>query len=179
MAEHFTNENYLDSKNHKLQSSNRFELEENIINADPNVIPNGFNQNNKLNFNVNTDNESEQELNYESNNEELNYVPNESNNLISEELSNNSPQISPSESNNNEKEENTPLTNYLNEVAGADKNKQDRKNIQELKNLSKLSEKERNNYIIGNELMEIFPISLIIAFIIFILLLIYVLGFKG
>lgn len=170
MTEHFTNENYLDSKNHKLQSSNRFELEENIINADPNVIPNGFNQNNKLNFNVNTDNESEQELNY---------GPNESNNLISEELVNYSPQIFPSESNNNKKEENTPLTNYLNEVAGSDKNKQDRKNIQELKNLSKLSEKERNNYIIGNELMEVFPISLIIAFIIFILLLVYVIGFKG
>ena len=172
MIEHFTNENYLDSKNHKLQSSNKFELEENIITSDPNVIPNGFNEDNNNNEIINTN-----EVNNDNeilDNIPVNIAPFPS---VSEDL--NSPEISPSVSDNFPKEENTPLTNYLNEVVGANKNKQERKNIQELKKLSKMNKNERNNMIIGNELMEVFPISLIIAFIIFILLLIYVIGFKG
>ena len=171
MIEHFTNENYLDSKNHKLQSSNKFELEQNIITSDPNVIPNGFIEENKNevinNDEVNNTNQLLQDIPFNVNN-----FPSVSDNL-------NTPEISPSVSDNFPKEENTPLTNYLNEVVGANKNKQDRKTINELKKLSKMNKNERNNMIIGNELMEVFPISLIIAFIIFILLLIYVIGFKG
>lgn len=172
MIEHFTNENYLDSKNHKLQSSNKFELEENIITSDPNVIPNGFNKDNINNQVINTNE-------VKNNNEILDNIPVNKAPFpsVSEDL--NSPEISPSVSDNLPKEENTPLTNYLNEIVGSSKNKQDRKNIQELKKLSKMNKNERNNMIIGNELMEVFPISLIIAFIIFILLLIYVIGFKG
>tara|TARA_B100000242_G_C43034406_1_gene482158 strand:- start:1087 stop:1602 length:516 start_codon:yes stop_codon:yes gene_type:complete len=171
MIEHFTNENYLDSKNHKLQSSNKFELEQNIITSDPNVIPNGFIEENK-NEVINND-----EVN--NTNQLLQDIPLDVNNFPSISDNLNTPEISPSVSDNFPKEENTPLTNYLNEVVGANKNKQDRKTINELKKLSKMNKNERNNMIIGNELMEVFPISLIIAFIIFILLLIYVIGFKG
>lgn len=178
MIEHFTNENYLDSKNHKLQSSNKFELEQNIITSDPNVIPNGFNEDNYNNTVMNK-NEVNNSNKVNNTNQLLQDIPLDINNFPSVSNDLNTPEISPSVSDNFPKEENTPLTNYLNEVVGANKNKQDRKNIQKLKKLSKMNKNKRNNMIIGNELMEVFPISLIIAFLIFILLLIYVIGFKG
>ena len=171
MPESLSNENYLDSKNHKLQSSNRFELEQSIITSDPNVVPNGL-VNNKLSDNIN---------NNINNNINHNELPLEEP-ILEEPLIVEHPIESPSVSNNLNilnTEENTPLTDYLNEVAGAKNNKILRKNIQELKKLSNTPENVRNNNIILSELMEVFPFSIIVGLIIFILLLIYVLGFKG
>ena len=173
MLESLSNENYLDSKNHKLQSSNKFELEQNIITSDPNVVPNGL-VNNNLSNNINNN-----ELQLEQSLEQplLEELP-----ILDETLLNEHPIESPSVSNNLNslnKEENTPLTNLLNEVAGSENNKVLRKNINELKKLSNMPENVRNNNVIFSELMEVFPISIIVGLIIFILLLIYVLGFKG
>ena len=175
MPESLSNENYLDSKNHKLQSSNRFELEANIITSDPNIVPNGL-VNNNLSNNI-PNNISNNIPNNVNNNELALEQP-----LLEEPILNKHPIESPSVSDNLNTlntEENTPLTNFLNEVAGSENNKVLRRNINELKKLSNMPENVRNNNVIFSELMEVFPISIIVGLIIFILLLIYVLGFKG
>ena len=64
--------------------------------------------------------------------------------------------------------ENTIVTDTLNEIVGNNKNNKNDKN----------NKNNSNNYSIRNELMSIFPLSIIIMLIIFLLLLIYVISYQ-
>ena len=96
-------------------------------------------------------------------------------------------EVSPSESDENnlnvssEPAESTTIsytTEMIDNVARAPHNKRNDSIKKEINRIKNMSVEDRAKLQVRNEIMQIFPLSIIIALIIFILLLIYIIGFK-
>lgn len=159
-----SNDNFLNLKEY---SNTNFELENNIIYNTHTLNPNSENLNleiNKTNNNLNKNNIDET-LNkalevtggkmYSDNN--LKNLSKNENKLQNKYIQIENTNMSPSES-----QENTIVTNTLNDIAGNNRN---------------INNNKPTN-LIRNEIMTIFPLSIIIMLIIFLLLLIYVISFQ-
>ena len=162
-----SNEDYLNLKEY---SNTNFELEKNIISDSNNNLENES-ENLNLEINKNLLNRNEKDVNESlklvlelTNNSELLNNNNLTNIENSKKIQNkyvdlgDSSNVQPPTVSN----ENTIVTDTLNEIVGNNKN----------------NKNNSNNYSIRNELMSIFPLSIIIMLIIFLLLLIYVISYQ-
>ena len=190
--QNLSNENYLNSE--KLNEYSCVSFDTNII-TDPKLIPNGLNNPNNVSLNESNNsvlnesnnvvlnesnnvvlNESNNAVLNESNNallnESNNAVSNESNNALLNELNNSLSESKVlNDSNKKKKNKQTYATRLLNEMV---RNKRDdNKAVKEVKNNKSVLCKFKT------EIMDVFPISILILLLIFIMLLVFVVGFQS
>lgn len=189
MTKSISNENFLESK--KQVSFSPIEFEENII-TDPAIPPNGFInnlkniENNRNVINRNTNNELIND-NTDTNIAKMvnNSIENDINNDIIETENNDTNMVNADTEpedlhlNSHPTESNTSsyATELIDKAARAPHNRRIDLIKEEVNKLNNMNPAQRANLQVRNEIMQIFPLSIIIALIIFILLLIYVVGF--
>lgn len=149
------NENEINFSEEVIQNNNQ------LNNVSPSETDNNDTHNNKIN---NDTHNNETHNNYTHNNETPNNET-DTNNLNIENV--------PSESNTD-----SYVTELIDNVAQATHNKRNDLIKKEINRIKNMSVENRAKLQVRNEIMQIFPLSIIIALIIFILLLIYIIGFR-
>ena len=170
LNENVLNENVLNENVLNDNVLNENVLNENVLNE--NVLNDNVLNENVLNDNVLNDNVLNNEI--LNSNEVQGPIESDTNSYEDDEILDSNKVKGPSESDTY-----SYATELIDNAARAPHNRRDDMLKKEINKINNMNPGQRANLQIRNEIMQIFPLSIIIALIIFILLLIYVVGFRG